>query len=384
MTGGDARRGSAAGREDPGAGAPAGAGLPVPDGLLGLAAALVGIPSVSHHEGPVADAVEAALGLCPWLTVERVDDNVVARTDLDRNRRVLLAGHLDTVPAAEGNDRPRVEGDTLHGLGSTDMKGGLAVFLHLAGSLDTPPVDLTWCFYTGEEVAREHNGLLRLWDVRPDLLAADVAVLGEPTDGAVEAGCQGTMRLRVTLAGLRAHTARPHAGRNAIHRLAGVLTAVDGYEGRRPVIDGCEYAEQLQVVSVEGGVAGNVVPDRAILVLNHRFAPDRTAAQAESTVRELLAPHLEPGDHWELVEAAPPAPPSLDDPVLAALVAASGMPPRAKVGWTDVAFFAERGVPAANFGPGDPLLAHTPGEHVSATELARAASVLDRVLRTEL
>ncbi len=354
-----------------------------PDGLLGLATALVGIPSVSHHEGPMADAVEAALGLCPWLTVERLGDNVVARTELGRSRRVLLAGHLDTVPPAGGNDEPRVEDGTLYGVGSTDMKGGLAVFLHLAGTLDRPPVDLTWCFYAGEEVAREHNGLLRLWAERPDLLAADVAVLGEPTDGVVEAGCQGTMRLRITLHGLRAHTARPHAGRNAIHRLAGLLTAVDGYEVRRPVIDGCEYAEQLQVVSVEGGVAANVVPDRATVIVNHRFAPDRTPAQAESAVRELLAPLLEPGDHWELLEAAPAAPPSLDDPVLAALVAATGAAPRAKVGWTDVAFFAEHGVPAANFGPGDPLLSHTPTEHVNAAQLSRVASALEATLRAD-
>lgn len=366
---------------DGGAGEPGGAADLIPEGLLGLATALVGIPSVSHGEGPMADAVEAALGLCPWLSVTRVGDNVVARTDLGRNRRVLLAGHLDTVPPAQGNDQPRVEGDTLHGLGAVDMKGGLAVFLHLAGSLESAPVDLTWCFYAGEEVSREHNGLLRLLEERPELLAADVAVLGEPTGGVVEAGCQGTMRLAVTLTGLRAHTARPHTGRNAIHRLAGVLTAIDGYQVRRPVIDGCEYAEQLQVVSVEGGVAGNVVPDRAVVVVNHRFAPDRTPAQAESTVRELLAPHLEPGDHWELLGAAPAAPPSLGDPLLAALVVATGVPPRAKVGWTDVAFFAERGVPAANFGPGDPLLAHTPDEQVSSGELAQVARVLGTVLR---
>ena len=173
----------------------------IQDGLLGLATALVGIPSVSHHEGPVADAVEAALGLCPWLSVARVGDNVVARTELGRSRRVLLAGHLDTVPPADGNDEPRVDGDTLYGLGAADMKGGLAVFLHLAGSLDAPPVDLTWCFYAAEEVSREHNGLLHLWEERPELLAADVAVLGEPTGGVVEAGCQGTMRLRPTRPG---------------------------------------------------------------------------------------------------------------------------------------------------------------------------------------
>jgi succinyl-diaminopimelate desuccinylase len=354
----------------------------LPDGLLGLATALVAIPSVSHHEGAMADAVQAALGLCPWLEVERVADNVVARTRLGRPRRLLLAGHLDTVPPADGNEEPRLEGTTLYGLGAVDMKGGLAVFLHLAGSIEAPACDVTWCFYSGEEVAPEFNGLLHLWDQRPDLLAADAAILGEPTGGQVEAGCQGTLRIRVTLAGKRAHTARPYAGRNAIHRLAAVLDAVDRFEVRRPVIDGCEYAEQLQAVAVEGGVAGNVVPDRAAVVLNHRFAPDRTAAQAESSIRELLAPHLEPGDDWEVFDAAAGAPPSLEDPFLAALVTATGAPPRAKVGWTDVAFFAERGVPAANFGPGDPLLAHTAGEHVGAAELHAAARVLDTLLRT--
>jgi len=353
----------------------------MPDGLLGLATALVGIPSVSHHEGAMADAVQAALELCPWLEVDRVGDNVVARTNLGRERRVLLAGHLDTVPPAEGNDEPYLEGSTLYGLGAADMKGGLAVFLHLAGTLSEPAVDVTWCFYAGEEVAKEFNGLGHLWEQRPDLLAADAAILGEPTGGLVEAGCQGTLRVRVRLAGQRAHTARPHTGSNAIHRLAPVLTAVAGFEVRRPVIDGCEYAEQLQVVSVEGGVAANVVPDEAVLVINHRFAPDRTVEQAESAVRELLAPYLEPGDHWELLEASPGAPPSLDHPVLAALVKATGVPPRAKVGWTDVASFWQHGVPAANFGPADPLLAHTAGEHVSEHELRVAAGVLYSLLQ---
>jgi succinyl-diaminopimelate desuccinylase len=350
--------------------------------LLGLATALVAIPSVSHDEGAMADAVQAALELCPWLEVERVGDNVVGRTTLGRPRRVILAGHLDTVPAAGGNDEPRVEGSTLYGLGATDMKGGLAVFLHLAGSISEPAVDVTWCFYAGEEVAREFNGLARIWTERPDLLTADAAILGEPTGGVVEAGCQGTLRVRITLAGMRAHTARPHTGRNAIHRLVPLLEAVAGFEVRRPVIDGCQYAEQLQVVSVEGGVASNVVPDRATVVVNHRFAPDRSVAQAESSVRELLAPHLEPGDKWELVDAAPGAPPSLDHPLLAALVSATGATPRAKVGWTDVSFFWEHGVPAANFGPGDPLLSHTPGEHVSTDELSQAMEVLDTVLRS--
>ncbi len=353
-----------------------------PDGLLGMATALVAIPSVSHHEGPMADAVEAALALCPWLTIDRVGDNVVARTDLDRRQRLLLGGHLDTVPPVGGNEEPRIEGRTLYGVGAADMKGGLAVLLQVAGTVPQPEVDVTWCFYVGEEVAQEFNGLRHLWKDRPDLLDADAAILCEPTGGVVEAGCQGTMRVRVTLAGSRAHTARPHTGRNAIHRLAPLLTAVAGYESRRAVLDGCEYVEQLQVVAVDGGVAGNVVPDTSSVLINHRFAPDRTIAQAEASIRANLAPHLEPGDVWELIEAAPGAPPALDHPLLAELVGATGSAPVAKQGWTDVSSFWEHGIPAANFGPGDPLLAHTPGEFVRAGELDQVASVLGAMLRS--
>jgi succinyl-diaminopimelate desuccinylase len=353
-----------------------------PDGLLGMATALVAIPSVSLHEGPMADAVEAALALCPWLSIERVGDNVVARTDLGRRQRLLLGGHLDTVPPVGGNEEPRIAGRTLYGVGAADMKGGLAVLLQVAGTVPQPEVDVTWCFYVGEEVAQEFNGLRHLWKARPDLLDADAAILCEPTGGVVEAGCQGTMRVRVTLAGSRAHTARPHTGRNAIHRLAPLLTAVAGYESRRAVLDGCEYVEQLQAVAVDGGVAGNVVPDTSSVLINHRFAPDRTIAQAEASIRANLAPHLEPGDVWELIEAAPGAPPALDHPLLAELVDATGSAPVAKQGWTDVSSFWEHGIPAANFGPGDPLLAHTPGEFVRAGELDQVASVLGAMLRS--
>ena len=256
---------------------------PMPHGLFGLTTALVAIPSVSHFEGPMADAVEAALRLCPWLEVDRVGDNVVARTDLGRRHRVLLAGHLDTVPPVDGNEEPRIVDDVLYGVGSADMKGGLAVFLHLAGTIPEPAVDVTWCFYACEEVDQQFSGLHHLWEHRPDLLEADAAILGEPTGGVVEAGCQGTLRVRISLAGRRAHTARPHTGRNAIHRLAPLLAAVAGYQSRRPVLDGCEYVEQLQAVEVSGGVSGNVVPDEASLVVNHRFAPDRTPADAEAS-----------------------------------------------------------------------------------------------------
>ncbi len=353
----------------------------LPEGLLGLATALVAVPSVSHHEAKMADAVEAALARCPWLKVERVGDNVVARTELGRDHRVLLAGHLDTVLPVAGNDEPRVEDGTLYGVGAADMKGGLAVFLRLAAVLSEPAVDVTWCFYVCEEVEQEFNGLVHLLRLRPDLLDADVAILGEPTGGVVEGGCQGTLRVRVSLRGQRAHTARPWAGRNAIHRLGPLLDTVAGYRGRHPVLDGCEYAEQLQAVEVSGGTAGNVVPDEAGVLLNHRFAPDRSVEEAESSVRELLGPHLEPGDQWELVESAAGARPALDHPLLSTLVASSGGPPRAKLGWTDVASLWSHRIPAANFGPGDPQLAHTPGEHVSVDELEQAARTLEQLLR---
>lgn len=353
----------------------------VPRGLLGMATALVAIPSVSHYEGLMADAVEAALRLCPWLEVERIGDNVVARTDLGRDQRLLLAGHMDTVPPVGGNEEPRIVDGTLYGVGAADMKGGLAVFLHLAGAVAEPTMDVTWCFYSGEEVAQEFNGLRHLWEHRPDLLEADAAILGEPTGAAVEAGCQGTMRVRITLRGRRAHTARPFTGRNAIHRLAPLLAAAADNQSRRVVLDGCEFVEQLQVVEIGGGVSPNVVPDEASVLVNYRFAPDQSPEGAEDSLRRLLGPHLEPDDQWELIDCAAGAPPALDHPVLAGLVAATGAPPLGKQGWTDVSSLWAHGIPAANFGPGDPLLAHTPDEHVSGDELQRSAAVLDALLR---
>lgn len=345
--------------------------------LLAQAAALVDIASPSRAEGALADHVEGRLRACPWLEVHRIADNVVARTGSGPGR-VLLAGHLDTVPA-NGNDRARIEGDVLWGLGAADMKGGLAVMLALAETIPAPACPVTWVFYAAEEVARTESGLLQVAAARPDLLDAEVALLGEPTGAVVEAGCQGTLRVRVTLGGRRAHTARPWTGANAVHRLAPLLTAVAATPARRPVLDGCEYREALVAVAVEGGVAANVVPDRATVTLGHRFAPDRDATAAEAWVREVLAPHLDAGlgDAVEVLDAAPAAPPALGHPVLAGLVAATGAPPRAKLGWTDVAFFAERGVPAANLGPGDPEVAHRADERVAAGELA----AVDRVLR---
>jgi succinyl-diaminopimelate desuccinylase len=349
--------------------------------LLTVTRDLMAVPSVSRNEAALADQVEAALRVCPWLEVTRIGNNVVARTDQGLNQRLVMAGHLDTVPPGT-NASPRVEGDTVWGVGASDMKGGLAVMLDVATTERAPAVDVTWCFYAREEIGRDESGLLELWQQRPDLLDGDAAVLGEPTNALVEAGCQGTMRVRLTVQGVRAHSARPFTGRNAIHRLAPLLQTVAAWPGREVVLDGCVYAEQLQVVAIDGGVAANVVPDRASVTLNHRYAPDRRKDAAQASLHELLDPVLElgGGDNWELLDASDGAPPSLDHPLLKALVDRSGAAPKAKVGWTDVASFWEHGVPAANFGPGDPLLAHHPEERVTAGALERARAVLRAVI----
>ena len=347
--------------------------------LLALTGEIVDIPSVSRDEAALVDWLEHRLRAVSWLEVTRVGDNVVARTTFGRAQRLVLAGHTDTVPPHPGEERATVVGDRCLGVGSADMKSGLAVMLALAEHRADPGVDLTFVFYAREEIAAVESGLGELFDVRPDLLTGDAALLGEPTDGWVEAGCQGSMRLAVRLRGERAHTARPWMGRNAVHRLGALLALVEAHEPRRPVIDGCEYREALQAVFVEGGVAANVVPDHASVTLNHRFAPDRTPDQARQAVVDVIAPVLDDGDEVEVLDAAAGAPPGLDHPLLRGLLDA-GVPVRAKLGWTDVARFAAHGIPAANIGPGDPELAHTAGEVVGRAPIDAVWRALDALI----
>ncbi|MGW6915764.1 succinyl-diaminopimelate desuccinylase [Kitasatospora sp. NPDC054939] len=329
-----------------------------------LTALLVDFPSVSGDEKALADAVESALRALPHLTVDRYGNNVVARTALGRAERVLLAGHLDTVPIAD-NVPSRVEGDLLYGCGTSDMKSGVAVQLRLAATLPEPNRDLTFVFYDCEEVEASRNGLGHLAAAHPDWLAADFAVLMEPSSAVVEGGCQGTLKVRIELAGVRAHAARSWLGDNAIHRAADVLGRLAAYRPRRVEIDGLEYREGLNAVHIEGGVAGNVIPDACAVTVNFRYAPDRDEAGAEAHVREVFA-----GYDLTVTDSAPGAMPGLDRPAARAFVAATGGTPRAKFGWTDVARFSALGVPAVNYGPGDPNLAHKREEHCSLTAIA--------------
>ncbi len=331
---------------------------------------LVNIESVSRDEQAIADAVEQALRPLPHLTVTRHGHTVVARTDLGRGERVVIAGHLDTVPVND-NLPARREGGLLHGLGTCDMKGGDAVMLRLAATVPEPNRDLTFIFYEAEEIEAEFNGLHLLSQSHPDLMAADFAILMEPSNAVVEAGCQGTLRVDVRTTGERAHSARSWRGVNAIHAAGEVLARLNAYEGRRPVIDGLEYREGLNAVFVRGGVAGNVLPDECVVEVNHRFAPDRSEEEAAAFVREFFD-----GFEVTVTDSAPGALPGLGVPAAKAFVEAVGGEVNPKFGWTDVARFSALGVPAVNFGPGDPMLAHKQEEHVPVEHIERCEQQL--------
>jgi len=342
--------------------------------VVTLTRELVDIESVSRDEGAIADAVEAALAACPHLAVTRRGRTVVARTELGRGERVVIAGHLDTVPVNDNLPsrlERRADGDLVHGLGSCDMKGGDAVLLRIAATVPEPVRDVTYILYEAEEIEAVHNGLRLLGESDPELLAADFAILMEPSNAQVEAGCQGTMRVEVRTHGERAHSARSWRGVNAIHAAGEVLRRLESYDARRPVVDGLEYHEGLNAVFVRGGVAGNVVPDECVVTVNHRFAPDRSEAEAEAFLREFFD-----GYDVTVTDSAPGALPGLEVPAAKAFVAAVGGRVAPKFGWTDVARFSALGVPAVNFGPGDPVLAHKQEEHVPVDHLVRCEEQL--------
>lgn len=356
-----------------------------------LTADLLDIPSVSGTERAIADAVEASLRALPGLTVFRDGDAVVARSELGLGERVILAGHLDTVPLPTHEDArgtvpsswDGVPGEgTLWGRGATDMKGGVAVQLALAGALfgggstaddgaARPVRDVTFVFYDHEEVEAAKSGLGRLARTSPELLAGDFAILLEPTGGSVEGGCNGTMRVEATTVGEAAHSARAWMGKNAIHAAAPILARLAAYEPATVAVDGLEYRESLNAVKIQGGTAGNVIPDRCTVEINYRFAPDKTLDEAEAHVRAVL-------DGFDVVrtDGASGARPGLTHPAAAAFVAVVGREPKPKYGWTDVARFSELGVPAVNFGPGDALLAHKDDERVAPSDVRACFAAL--------
>ncbi|BDU10541.1 succinyl-diaminopimelate desuccinylase [Aurantimicrobium sp. INA4] len=339
-----------------------------------LTADICNIESVSGNEHALANAIEAALSEYAHLDIFRNEDAVVARTNLGRSQRVIIAGHIDTVPV--NNNLPvrysEEEGaQWLWGRGTVDMKAGVAVAVKLAAELTEPAYDITWIWYDHEEVESSLNGLGRLAVVAPELLTGDFAILGEPSNSTVEGGCNGTLRVEVRTHGVRAHSARAWMGENAIHKLAPALAALEGYKPATVTVDGLDYREGLSAVGISGGVAGNVIPDAAVLTVNYRFAPDKSVDQALVHVQDVFA-----GFEIVVIDSAEGARPGLTAAIAQDFVAAVGEEPKPKYGWTDVSRFSALGIPAVNFGPGDPSLAHTDDERVLTSQIESCEQAL--------
>ena len=338
--------------------------------VVDLTVALIDIPSESRHEAALADVVQAQLMSVSHLEVLRRGNTVIAQTNTGAAERVIIAGHLDTVPSA-GNLPARREAGLIYGLGSCDMKGGVAVGLHCAATVTNPTRDITYIFYECEEIDATSNGLTQLAQSDPALLNADLAILMEPSRAAIEAGCQGTLRAEIEVSGTRAHSARSWLGSNAIHGAADVLQRLQDYSPRQPVIDGMQFREGLNAVGISGGIAGNVIPDSCVVTINYRFAPDQSIEDATHHIREVFA-----GYPLEVVDSASGALPGLHHPAVQAFAEFSAAPTEAKLGWTDVARFTALGTPALNYGPGDPTVAHAKDEHVREEEIRTCARVL--------
>ncbi|MEY9259738.1 succinyl-diaminopimelate desuccinylase [Brevibacterium epidermidis] len=372
-----------------------------PDGDLGdylfaalsdpaeLTGRLCAVESVSGNETALADAVVDVLerisaGPGPDLEILRDGDTIIARTNLGLDERIVVAGHLDTVPVEDnlppvrthmsGENYP--DDEVIWGRGACDMKAGVAMQLSTAAALTAPNRDVSWVFYDHEEVDASLNGLGRVSRNHPDWLTGDFAILGEPSNASVEGGCNGTIRVDVTTTGVRAHSARAFMGVNAIHAAAEVLTRLAEFETDTVTVDGLDYRESLSAVIIHGGVAGNVVPDECVVSVNYRFAPSKSAAEAEAFLRELFN-----GFDVIVTDAAEGARPGLDRAIAQDFIDTLGLSPAPKLGWTDVSRFSALGVPAVNFGPGNPLYAHKSDEHVRVTEVEQATATLRSYLQ---
>ncbi|WP_033493453.1 succinyl-diaminopimelate desuccinylase [Bifidobacterium biavatii] len=392
--------------------------------LAALLEQIMGAYSVSDDETPLADEVEKFLRRQSHLTVRRHGDTVVASTDFGKPQRVILAGHIDTVPVID-NFPPRwlEPGDpliredvaashpgerVLWGRGATDMKASDAVMLYLAAALNgggddrttggiDPKYDLTYVFYDHEEVAAEKNGLRKVVESHPDWITGDFAIIGEPTDCGIEGGCNGTMRFDVVTHGVAAHSARAWMGDNAIHKAAEILNRLAAYEPADVSVDGLVYREGVNATLISGGKGTNVIPDECRVHVNYRFAPDKTIAEAKALMMGAdCGAELGNGEHVatggmfegfgiEMKDESPSARPGMDSPLAVSLSRLvkerTGRDPLAKLGWTDVARFAILGIPAVNLGAGSPLLAHKHDEQLPESELALLADILETWLR---
>lgn len=344
--------------------------------VVELTRAICDIESVSGNEKELADAIESALARYDHLEIIRDGDAIVARTHFGHANRVIIAGHVDTVPVADNLPTkllPMEREQVLWGRGTVDMKAGVAVQLKLAAAMTKTNTnkDITWVFYDHEEVEANLNGLGRISRNRPELLDASFAILCEPTGAQIEGGCNGTIRVEVRARGVKAHSARAWMGKNAVHGAAEILNRLNAYEPQSVEVDGLVYRESLNAVMIKGGIATNVIPDECVVTINYRFAPSKTGQEAAAHLCELFD-----GFEIGMTDLSEGARPGLDRPEAAAFVAAVGSTPQPKYGWTDVARFSALGIPAVNFGPGDPNKAHADDENVPVGQIYACEAAL--------
>jgi succinyl-diaminopimelate desuccinylase len=334
---------------------------------------LLDIPSESRSEQAIAEVVAAAV---PLPLTHRHEETLLFETPRRDGRPfVLLAGHLDTVPA-QGNIPGRIEEGVVHGLGASDMKGGLAVMIELARRLAdgaTPELDVGFLFFPREELAVEHSPLPALFEAAPRVLEAGLVIVLEPTDNTIQAGCLGNLNARVVVRGEAAHSARPWLGRNAIDLALEKFRPFAAVPPLDVDVEGLLFREVLSLTQIHGGIAQNVIPDRVEATLNFRYAPTRTPAQAEARLRELA------GDaELEIVSNSPAAHVAAWTPLVERLRAAGEFAVEPKQAWTPVAEFAAQGLDAVNLGPGATRYAHRVDEQV---EIAALERTLDALLR---
>lgn len=352
---------------------------PTADSIAELLVTLVDIPSVTGNEAHIADVVAMRLASRPGEVV-RSGNGVVWRGPRRGRPLVVLAGHLDTVPP-QGNAKARIEGGSVHGLGTTDMKAGDAVMLALHESLDADAArfDLALVFYDAEEGPAVNNGLGRILREEPWLGEASLAILLEPTDMNVEMGCNGILNVEVRVPGVAAHAARPWMGKNAVGEGAAWLAEITRFPVTPVTVQGLEYRETLQVTTLKAGTARNVVPAEMVANLNHRFPPDRSTERAIARIRALVPESF----GFEVVDQAPPGGVCLDRPEVQEFVRRFGAKVAGKQGWTDVARFTSAGIPAFNFGPGLAELCHRADEHCPIANLGQAYDWLAAFLSSE-